>query len=62
MTTRTYYRAAKVKCREIFYREAGGATAPTILLLHGLPTSSQMFRLSLSGQSDVFSVVSDHGI
>ena len=30
--------------RTVFYREAGLATAPTILLLHGFPTSSHMFR------------------
>ncbi len=33
-----------MKGRKIFYREAGDPAAPTILLLHGLPTSSQMFR------------------
>ena len=44
MTTRTYHRTATVNSRKIFYREAGDPAAPTILLLHGLPTSSQMFR------------------
>src|SRR3978361_872860 len=44
MTARTYHRTADVKGRKIFYREAGDPAAPTILLLHGLPTSSQMFR------------------
>jgi alpha-beta hydrolase superfamily lysophospholipase len=29
---------------ELFYREAGPADAPAILLLHGFPTSSHMFR------------------
>ncbi len=29
---------------DIFYREAGDPAAPTVLLLHGFPTSSQMFR------------------
>ncbi|MFN3499708.1 MAG: alpha/beta fold hydrolase, partial [Pannonibacter indicus] len=29
---------------EVFYREAGPADAPVILLLHGFPTSSHMFR------------------
>jgi pimeloyl-ACP methyl ester carboxylesterase len=43
-TNRTYHRTANVNGRKIFYREAGDASAPTILLLHGLPTSSQMFR------------------
>ncbi len=34
----------KVDGLDIFYREAGPKDAPTILLLHGFPTSSQMFR------------------
>src|SRR5262249_39661604 len=33
-----------VSGRKIFYREAGGKNAPTILLLHGFPSSSHMFR------------------
>jgi pimeloyl-ACP methyl ester carboxylesterase len=44
VTDGTRYRTTIVKGRKIFYREAGDAAAPTILLLHGLPTSSQMFR------------------
>jgi pimeloyl-ACP methyl ester carboxylesterase len=44
MTPRTFYRTKTVNGRKIFYREAGDRAAPTILLLHGLPTSSQMFR------------------
>jgi pimeloyl-ACP methyl ester carboxylesterase len=43
-TMRTYHRTAAVNGRKVFYREAGDPAAPTILLLHGLPTSSQMFR------------------
>jgi len=35
---------AEVSGRKVFYREAGPATAPTIVLLHGFPTSSHMFR------------------
>lgn len=38
------YHVAKVRGLDIFYREAGPATAPTILLLHGFPSSSHMFR------------------
>jgi pimeloyl-ACP methyl ester carboxylesterase len=38
------YHRAKVGGREIFYREAGPPNAPAILLLHGFPTSSHMFR------------------
>ncbi len=40
----TYYRTATVNSRKVFYREAGDPASPTIVLLHGLPTSSQMFR------------------
>src|SRR5690348_8966254 len=40
----TSYQHAIVDGNKIFYREAGPNTAPTILLLHGFPTSSHMFR------------------
>ena len=40
----TRYRTATVDGIDIFYREAGVAEAPAILLLHGFPTSSHMFR------------------
>jgi pimeloyl-ACP methyl ester carboxylesterase len=39
-----HYRTIYVDGVEVFYREAGPAAAPTILLLHGFPTSSHMFR------------------
>ncbi len=38
------YKTAQVNGFKIFYREAGDPTAPTVLLLHGFPTSSHMFR------------------
>lgn len=38
------YHVVKVRDVDIFYREAGPATAPTVLLLHGFPSSSHMFR------------------
>ncbi len=40
----TYHRTATVNGRKVFYREAGNPASPAIVLLHGLPTSSQMFR------------------
>ena len=40
----TQYNTVQVDGIEIFYREAGPKDAPTILLLHGYPTSSHMFR------------------
>ena len=39
-----HYRTVRVGGVEIFYREAGPKDAPAILLLHGFPTSSHMFR------------------
>lgn len=38
------YRTQKVGDVDVFYREAGPANAPVILLLHGFPTSGHMFR------------------
>ena len=42
--TLTQYRTQEVNGLKIFYREAGAPDAPAILLLHGFPTSSHMFR------------------
>src|SRR5260370_19792928 len=38
------YRTAEVDGLKIFYREAGRADAPTLLLLHGFPSAGHMFR------------------
>ncbi|HEY0803401.1 MAG TPA: alpha/beta hydrolase [Steroidobacteraceae bacterium] len=40
----TFYRTTKVDGVSIFYREAGCTDSPTLLLLHGLPSSSRMFE------------------
>jgi pimeloyl-ACP methyl ester carboxylesterase len=40
----THYRSTSVDGISIFYREAGPADGPVVLLLHGFPTSSHMFR------------------
>ncbi len=40
----TTYHYASVRGRSLFYREAGNKSAPTIVLLHGFPSSSHMFR------------------
>lgn len=42
--TKVLYKTVRVGDLDIFYREAGSPSAPTVLLLHGFPTSSQMFR------------------
>jgi pimeloyl-ACP methyl ester carboxylesterase len=39
-----YYRNASLSEVNMFYREAGDPSHPTVLLLHGFPTSSHMFR------------------
>ncbi|GHJ37103.1 alpha/beta fold hydrolase [Streptomyces sp. TS71-3] len=44
MATTVHHRYETVQGRQLFYREAGNADAPTIVLLHGFPTSSFMFR------------------
>lgn len=38
------YRSIKVDGLNIFYREAGSKNAPTLLLLHGLPSSSRLIE------------------
>lgn len=57
MTTTTFHRTADVNGRKVFYREAGDPSLPTILLLHGLPTSSQMFRDLIPALADRFHLV-----
>lgn len=39
-----HHRTARVDGHEVFYREAGPADAPTLVLLHGYPTGSSMYR------------------
>ena len=55
--TRTQHKTVTVDGLEIFYREAGPKNAPTILLLHGFPTSSHMFRNLIPALSDRFHVI-----
>ena len=52
-----HYRTAKVDGVDIFYREAGPADAPTVLLLHGFPTSSHMFRNLIPALADRYHVI-----
>jgi pimeloyl-ACP methyl ester carboxylesterase len=51
------HKTVKVGDLDIFYREAGPKDAPTILLLHGFPTSSQMFRKLIPALGDQYHVV-----
>lgn len=52
-----YYRTAKVDGLDIFYREAGDPKKPAILLLHGFPSSSHMFRDLIPLLADKYHVV-----
>ena len=54
---RTFHRTVKIDGLDIFYREAGSKDAETILLLHGFPTSSHMFRNLIPALSDKFHLV-----
>src|SRR4051794_8313361 len=53
----TLYRTRQIDGLSIFYREAGPKDAPTILLLHGLPSSSRMFQSLLTRLSDKYHLV-----
>ena len=53
----TKYQYATVDGYKIFYREAGSKTAPAILLLHGFPTSSHMFRNLIPALANHYHVV-----
>jgi pimeloyl-ACP methyl ester carboxylesterase len=53
----TRYRTTEVEGLKIFYREAGDPSKPTVLLLHGFPTSSHMFRNLIPALSDRYHVI-----
>ncbi|WP_299485237.1 alpha/beta hydrolase [Acaryochloris sp. IP29b_bin.137] len=53
----TQYRTIKIDGLDIFYREAGDPSNPTILLLHGYPTSSHMFRNLIPALSDRYHLI-----
>lgn len=52
-----HHRTINVGGLEIFYREAGSPTAPVVLLLHGFPTSSRMFRNLIPMLADKYRVI-----
>lgn len=54
---RVHHRTVEIDGLQIFYREAGPRHAPTILLLHGFPTSSHMFRDLIPLLAERFHVV-----
>jgi len=57
MEQQVFYRTVKVDGLSIFYREAGPKDAPTILLLHGLPSSSRMFQPLFTRLADSYHLV-----
>ena len=55
--TQTMHKTINIDGVEIFYREAGPVDAPTILLLHGFPTSSHMFRNLIPALADRYHLI-----
>lgn len=53
----TTYHTVKVDGLDIFYREAGPSNAPTILLLHGFPSSSRMFEPLFARLADRYHLI-----
>ena len=51
------YKTQKVDGLDIFYREAGSPDSPAIVLLHGFPTSSHMFRNLIPALEDQFHLI-----
>ena len=54
---KTSYHSRKINGVDIFYREAGSKDKPTVLLLHGYPTSSHMFRNLITELADDFHLI-----
>jgi pimeloyl-ACP methyl ester carboxylesterase len=52
-----HYRTAAVGGVSVFYREAGPDSGPVVLLLHGFPSSSRMFRDLIPRLSDAYHVI-----
>src|ERR1700755_3465456 len=56
-----HHRYATVDGHRLFFREAGDSAAPALVLLHGFPTSSHMFRHLLPALADEYRVIApDH--
>jgi len=53
----TTYRTASVDRLKVFYREAGDTKSPSVLLLHGFPTSSHMYRELIPALADRYHIV-----
>lgn len=57
MSVAVHHRTATVDGLDVFYREAGDPQAPTVVLLHGFPTSSHMFRHLIPELADTYHVI-----
>ena len=55
--TRVTYHTAKIDGLNLFYREAGDASRPTIVLLHGFPSSSHMYRELIPKLAEKYHVI-----
>ncbi len=53
----THHRHARIAGRQIFYRESGPADAPAVVLLHGTPASSHMYRNLIPALADRYHVI-----
>jgi pimeloyl-ACP methyl ester carboxylesterase len=61
MTAAVHHRYSTVSGRRLFYREAGPSDGPAVVLLHGFPSSSFMFRDLIPRLADSFHVIApDH--
>lgn len=56
-TEKIYYKTAVIDGLSIFYRETGNASNPTLLLLHGFPSSSHMFRHLIAHLSGTYHII-----
>jgi pimeloyl-ACP methyl ester carboxylesterase len=56
-TTEIRYKSIEIEGLNVFYREAGNPNNPTILLLHGFPTSSHMFRDLIPKLADQYHLI-----
>ena len=57
LTGQTHYEKLNIDGIDIFYRDAGPKNAPAVLLLHGFPTSSHMFRDLIPKLADKYRVI-----
>ncbi len=55
--TATHHRTARIEGVDIFYREAGARDAPAVVLLHGFPSSSHMYRDLMPALADRYHVI-----